>query len=222
MVVGERMSRPVITVAPETPLHDALQLMRSERIRRAPVVAHGRLVGIVSMKDLLNASPSQATTLSVWELNYLLSKLTVEPIMTRTVHTVTEDAPIEEAARLMVDKRVGGLPVLRGGEVVGIITETDLFKLFLELMGARESGVRCEVRVADQPGALAQLTGAIAGAGGNMLALGTFAGESPGHRTVTFKVAGLAPEELRRLVQPLVERVVDVRVSHPAGAAQSE
>lgn len=215
MLVGERMSRPVITVAPETPIHDAIHLMRSERIRRAPVVAHGRLAGIVSMKDLLNASPSSATTLSVWELNYLLSKLTVEPIMTREVLTVTEATPIEEAARLMADRRVGGLPVLRDGEVVGIITETDLFKIFLELMGARDTGVRCEVRLRDEPGQLARLTQALAGAGGNILALGTFAGEAPGHSTVTFKVAGMTPDEVRAQVTPLVERVADLRVTRP-------
>lgn len=215
MFVGERMSRPVISVAPETPINDALHLMRSERIRRAPVVSHGKLVGIISMKDLLNASPSNATTLSVWELNYLLSKLTVEPIMSREILSVTEDTPIEEAARIMADKRVGGLPVVRSGEVVGMITETDLFKIFLELMGARDAGVRCEVRMADEPGQLASLTQAIAGAGGNIIALGTFAGESPGHSTVTFKVSGLTPDELRAQIGPLVERIVDVRLTHP-------
>lgn len=215
MFVGERMSRPVITVTPETPVNDALHLMRTEHIRRAPVVSHGKLVGIVSMKDLLNASPSQATTLSVWELNYLLSKLTVEPIMTRDVASVTEDTPIEEAARLMADQKVGGLPVVRGGEVVGMITETDLFKIFLELMGARDSGVRCEVRVLDEPGQLARLTQALAAAGGNIIALGTFAGDSPGHSTVTFKVAGLPPEEVRARITPVVEQVVDVRMTHP-------
>ncbi len=215
MFVGERMNRPVISVTPETPVHDALHLMRTEHIRRAPVIAHGKLVGIISMKDLLNASPSDATTLSVWELNYLLSKLTVEPIMTRNVLTVAEDTPIEEAARIMADQRVGGLPVVRGGEVIGMITETDLFKIFLELMGARDAGVRCEVRMLDEPGQLARLTGALAGAGGNIIALGTFAGESAGHSTVTFKVSGLTPDEVRAQIAPVVEQVADVRVTHP-------
>jgi acetoin utilization protein AcuB len=215
MFVGERMKHPVISVTPETTVHDALHLMRSEHIRRAPVINHGKLVGIVSMKDLLNASPSPATTLSVWELNYLLSKLTVEACMTRKVLTIHEDTPIEEAARIMADQRVGGLPVLRGGDVIGMITETDLFKILLELMGARDAGIRCEVRMLDEPGQLAALTGALASAGGNILALGTFAGEAPGHSTVTFKVAGLTPEEVRTQIAPLVERVVDVRESHP-------
>ncbi|PDW03578.1 CBS and ACT domain-containing protein [Candidatus Viridilinea mediisalina] len=215
MLVGERMKYPVITVTPETSVHDALHLMRTEHIRRAPVVNHGRLVGIVSMKDLLNASPSQATTLSVWELNYLLSKLTVASCMSHKVQTISEDMPIEEAARIMADQRIGGLPVLRGEDVVGMITETDLFKILLELMGARDAGVRCEVRMRDEPGQLAAVTGALASAGGNIIALGTFAGDAPGHSHVTFKVAGLTPTEVRAYVAPLVERVIDVRQSHP-------
>ncbi|NTU78053.1 MAG: CBS domain-containing protein [Chloroflexales bacterium] len=215
MLVGERMNHPVISVTPDTPVNDALHLMRTEHIRRTPVIAHGKLLGIVSMKDLLNAAPSNATTLSVWELNYLLSKLTVEPIMTRNVTTIAEDMPIEEVARIMADQRVGGLPVMRGGEVVGIITETDLFKILLELMGARKAGVRCEVCILDEPGQLANLAGAIAGVGGNIVALGTFDGDSAGHSTVTFKVDGLTLEEVRTLITPVVERVVDVRVTHP-------
>jgi acetoin utilization protein AcuB len=89
MLVGERMSAPVITVEPKTPISDALMLFRQKRIRRAPVIAHHRLVGIVSERDLLYASPSPVTSLSVWEMNYLLSKLTVDEVMTRQVVTVT-------------------------------------------------------------------------------------------------------------------------------------
>ena len=142
MLVGERMSHPVITVPPEMPIQEALSLFRSEHIRRAPVVKGGKMIGIVSESDLLNASPSSATTLSVWELNYLLSKITVEKVMRKDVLTVDSDCPIEEAARIMADNKVGGLPVMDGKKVVGIITETDLFKIFLELMGAREKGVQ--------------------------------------------------------------------------------
>ena len=127
MLVGERMSKPVIVVPPTMPINEALNLMKSKKIRRTPVVKDGKLVGIISIEDLLNASPSQATSLSVWELNYLISKILVKDIMTTKVLTVAEDTPIEEAARIMVDNRIGGLPVLRGEDLVGIITETDLF-----------------------------------------------------------------------------------------------
>ncbi|MCU0490403.1 MAG: CBS and ACT domain-containing protein [Chloroflexaceae bacterium] len=215
MLVGERMARPVIAVEPDTPIHDALNLMRTRRIRRMPVVEHGQLVGIVSMKDLLNASPSQATSLSVWELNYLLSKVTVAEIMSRQVLTVQEDTPIEDAARIMADNRIGGLPVLHGSNVVGIITETDLFKTFLELLGARKAGVRAAVLINDAPGQLAKLTQTIAAAGGNIVALGTFVGESPAAMEVTLKISGLDLERVRDLLTPVVQHVMDVRVATP-------
>src|SRR4030065_2599653 len=135
MLVGTRMKFPVITASPDMPINEALNLMKGERLRRTPVVKDGKLVGIVSDKDLLNASPSPASSLSVGQMNYLLSKIKVKDVMTKVVLTVTEDTPIEEAARIMADNKIGGLPVMRAGQVAGIITETDLFKIFLELMG---------------------------------------------------------------------------------------
>jgi acetoin utilization protein AcuB len=113
----------------------------------------------------------------------------------------------------MADNKIGGLPVLRGTEVVGMVTETDLFKVFLELLGAREAGVRLSALVADQPGELAKLTSAIFKAGGNILALGTFLGESTENRMVTAKVEGIDQAGLRRIVEPLVERIVDLRTT---------
>jgi acetoin utilization protein AcuB len=211
MLVGKRMSHPVITISYDMPINDALILMKQEHIRRTPVVKDGKLVGIVSDKDLLNASPSPATSLSVWEMNYLLSKITVKDVMTKNVLTVNEDTPIEEAARVMADNKIGGLPVLRGDRVVGIITETDLFKIFLELMGARESGIRVALLVKEQPGALAQLTKAIADLGGNFIAFGQFTGEDPSNRLITFKVSGLDQQKLLEIVEPLAEEIVDIR-----------
>ncbi len=211
MLVGERMSHPVITISPEMPIVDALNLMKREHIRRAPVVKDGKMVGIVSDKDLLNASPSPATSLSVWELNYLLSKITVKEIMTKNVLTVDEKTPIEEAARIMADNKIGGLPVCRGDEVVGIITETDLFKIFLELMGAREPGVRVTVLIPEQRGQLAKLTEAIAARGGNFVAFGQFTGDSPASRLVTFKVDGLDEAQIKEIIEPLVLRMVDIQ-----------
>jgi acetoin utilization protein AcuB len=211
MLVGERMSHPVISINPGMPIIDALNLMKRERIRRTPIVKDGKMVGIVSDKDLLNASPSPATSLSVWELNYLLSKITVRDVMTKKVLTVTEDTPIEEAARIMADNKIGGLPVMRNDHVIGIITETDLFKIFLELMGAREPGVRGTVLVLDKPGELARLAEAIANLGGNIIAFGQFTGEDPSNRLVTFKVSGVEERKLAAEVEPLVEKVIDIR-----------
>jgi acetoin utilization protein AcuB len=212
MLVSERMTRPVIPVHPDTTVPEAIELMRREKIRRAPVIHHGELVGIVTERDLTHASASSATTLSVWELNYLLSKITVGQVMTKNVMTVAEDTPIEEAARLMADNKIGGMPVVCDGRVVGIITETNLFKVFLELMGAREKGVRVTALIPEEIGQLARLTAAIAGAGGNVLALGTFAGEDPSNSLVVCKVAGLDLDTVRELVAPAVQKVVDIRV----------
>src|SRR5215510_3468042 len=190
MFVGERMSRPVISVTPDAPVNDVLAMFKKEHIRRAPVVKDGKLLGIVSQGDLLNATASSVTTLSVWELNYLISKVKVKDVMTKKVITVTKDTPIEEAARIMADKKIGGLPVVDGDKVVGMITETDLFKIFLELMGAREKGLRVTATIDDKPGELAKVTRTIADAGGNFVAFGFFAGEDAGTKVLTFKVDG--------------------------------
>ncbi len=211
MLVGERMSRPVIALAQDTPIHEALALFKKEHIRRAPVLKNGQLVGIVSDKDLLNASPSPISSLSIWEMNYLLSKITVQEVMTRKVETVQVDTAIEEAARIMADKKIGGLPVVDGHKVVGIITETDLFKIFLELMGARAKGVRVTALVNDERGQLAAITKAIADAGGNFIAFGQFAGDSANTRMITFKVAGLKVEQVKKALDQLTEKLLDIR-----------
>ena len=212
MLVGERMSKPVITVRPETPMPEALDLMRKEHIRRLPVVnKRGELIGIVTETNLLKASPSEATSLSIYEVTYLLSKLTVERIMTKPVVTVTEDTPLEEAARIMADHHFSGLPVMRGKELVGMITETSLFRVFLELLGARRAGVRVTVSLPDKPGELATLTRAVSELGGNIIALGTTMGESPSTGLVTFKVEGVKLDELKRVLTPLVDKLIDIR-----------
>ncbi|MEW6402147.1 MAG: CBS and ACT domain-containing protein [Chloroflexota bacterium] len=213
MFVGERMSHPVITLSPETPIHDALAMFKKEHIRRAPVVKEGKLLGIVSERDLLNASPSSVTTLSVWEINYLLSKVTVKQVMTKKVKTVDADTPIEEAARIMADSKIGGLPVVRDGKVIGMITETDLFKIFLELMGAREKAIRTTVLIDDKPGQLAKVTKAVSDAGGNFISFGQFAGPELGTRVVTFKVTGLKKEAINKALQDVVKKFWDIRLS---------
>ena len=211
MLVRERMSYPVITIQLEIPIMEAHELMRDERIRRLPVIdKRKQLVGIVSEKDLFHAEPSVATSLNVWEIHYLLSKITVKEVMTRDVITITEDTPLEDAARIMADNKIGGLPVLRDSKVVGIITETDLFKIFLEMLGARERGIRLAVLVSNSPGGLVQLTKAIFDIGGNILSLGTFLGESCDNREVTMKVAGVSMNVLKDAIEPLVERIVDI------------
>jgi acetoin utilization protein AcuB len=212
MLIRERMSHPVITVNTDMSMQEALDLMRQEHIRRLPVInKRGQLVGIVTETDLAKASPSQATTLSIWEVRELVGKVKVEEIMTTDVVTVSDDTPIEEAARIMADCKVSGLPVMHEGKLLGLITETDLFKIFLELFGAREPGVRVTVEVPRAPGQLAKLTNAIFDLGGNIISLGTFMGDTAETGQITVKVDGVKKEALVAAIQPLVLRVVDVR-----------
>ncbi len=212
MLVHERMSRNPYTITADTPVEEALRRMREFHVRRFPVVNQAnRLVGIVAERDLLYASPSPATSLSIYELHYLLSKLTVDEVMTKDVITVTEDTPVEDAARIMADRKIGSVPVVRDGQLVGIITETDLFKLFLELLGARKKGVRLTMLLPDVKGTLAKVTGAIAEQGGNIIALGTFLGEDPSNFLAAIKVADVPKATLIDVLQPLAVKMIDVR-----------
>jgi acetoin utilization protein AcuB len=183
------MSKPPITVHETVGVEDALRLMHNEDIRRLPVVnKQGKMVGIVSELDLLKVSPSPATSLSVYEIPYLLAKIQMKDVMTKDVISVHEDTPLEEAARVMADNKIGGLPVTRDGKVVGMITETDLFKTFLEMLGGREEGVRLSMFVPDEEGMLAKITRKISDLGVNITALSTIAGEDPSEYLVTIRV----------------------------------
>jgi acetoin utilization protein AcuB len=206
------MSRHPLTVTPDTKVDDALKRMREEKVRRFPVVDNkGKLVGIVSDKDLLYAAPSPATSLSIYELHYLYSRIKIKEVMTSKVVTVDESSPIEEAARIMVDNRVGGLPVMRDGELVGLITETDIFKTFMEMMGARDQGVRLTLLCLNQPGELAALTSTVAGLDGNIISLGTFWGEDASNAIVTMKVSGVDSDTILEKIKSHVLEVIDVR-----------
>jgi acetoin utilization protein AcuB len=208
MLVRDRMSKNPITTNPHASVPDALKVMQGSKVRQLPVLNEKHeLVGIVSLVDLLRASPSPATSLSVWEINYLLEEITVDKVMTRHVITVTEDAAVEEAGRIMSDNRISGLPVMRDGELVGIITESHLFNILLELFGARTPGVRVMAKITHQQGILAKITGAISAIGGQIEALGLH-GDS---QTVTFKVQHVEREELLEAVKPFVLEILDVR-----------
>ncbi|MBN1889073.1 MAG: CBS domain-containing protein [Thermoflexales bacterium] len=215
MLVRECMTRDPITVAPNTPVPVALRLMREKKVRRLPVLdSHGKLAGIVSDKDLLYASPSPATTLAVWEIPDLLAKIKVETVMARDVISVSEDTPLEEAARIMVDNRIGGLPVMQAQTLVGIITETDLFKVLLQLLGGRRPGVRVTATIPGVKGTLAKIAAAIFGAGGDIVGLGlSEAVEDNGNQwgKLTVKVQDVSPDTLVEAIRPVVTEILDVR-----------
>ena len=212
MLVKDRMTRNPLTVPPDTPVAEALSMMRQNKVRRLPVTdKKGHLVGIISEKDLLYASPSPATSLSVYEVGYLLSKLQIKEIMATKVTTISPEAPLEEAARIMVDNGVGGLPVMEKRKIVGIITETDVFKTILEMLGARESGIRMTLKVEDRPGVLSTITGAIAALGGDIISLGTFYGDPEKEGRLMIKVKGVQKQALTEAMEKLQAHVTDIR-----------
>ena len=212
MLVSERMTHPVLTISPDVPVQDALILMKKDKVHRYPVVdKSGKLIGLVTESDLMNASPSEATTLSVWEISALLAKITVERVMVKQVITVAEDTTIETAARIMADSSVGSLPVLRDNKLVGIITESDLFHIFLEMLGARTTGVRVTIEVQDVPGKLSQLTTVISQLGGNIHGLGAIQGESTDTSALTIKVANVSLADLEKALLPLAVKILDIR-----------
>ncbi len=212
MLVREWMTPDPVTIRPDTPVLEAMRHLKEKGFRRLPVVENGRLVGIVTDKDLKDAMPSKATTLSVWELNYLLSKLTVSEVMAKPVITVGVDEPLEEAALLMEEYKIGGLPVLEGGRLVGIITITDVLKSFIEVMGLKEGGLRITFDTPDRPGALAQAAQAVPPA--NIVSVAT-AGMHGGLRRIVMRVTGDGAEEVPERLKAAGETVVDVRKSEP-------
>ena len=166
MLVRDVMQTKLITASPQTTLPDALKLVAQRRVRHLPVVdSDGALAGIVSDRDLKQAMASPATSLEAHELLFLLDRLRVEQIMTRTVITIGPMSPVEEAARLMVQEKIGALPVMDGGELVGILTETDVLELFVDAMGAGVPSSRLEIFLGEDPAALGDVVATIGTAG---------------------------------------------------------
>ena len=211
MLVKDRMTPDPVTITPSTTFPEAYRILREKRIRHLPVKdRHGKLIGVVALTDLLHASPSSATTLSVFEMNYLLANLHVKEVMASPPITVPEDAPLEEAARLMVEKKIGCLPVMHDGELCGLITETDIFETFVEILGGGDASLRVTVRVPDIKGELARLSGLIAGMGGNISSVARFRGEDPAHCYITFRLEGVEEEALVPALRASVEEVIHV------------
>lgn len=212
MLVGNRMTPNPITITPDISIAEAMEWMKRENVRRFPVVDKDKkLIGVVTYTDLLYASPSSATSLSMWEISYLLAQVKVKEVMTRNVITTTEDATLEDAARLMVDNKVGSLPVQRNGTIVGIITESDIFRVFLEMMGAREKGIRLSILAPYVKGSMAKITSAITSAGGLILAFDTFLGEDPTNWGCTLKVTDITREALVASIEEHIVEIVDIR-----------
>ncbi len=203
MDVGKWMTKDPITVQRSTSLFDAINLMKEKNIRRLPVMEGGRLVGIVTRTDLLKAAPSEATTLSVFELKHLLAHKAVEELMIPNPHTVTPDTPIEVAALLMSSFKIGALPVTEKGKLVGIITESDIFEAFVEIMAIREEGLRFIVEMEDKPGELAEALGIIKKHGINIMSIATCKGNKEGYKLVNLRLKAKKPRAIAKELKEL-------------------
>jgi len=212
MLVKDWMTKGPLVVSPKTSIEEAIRTMRENRVRHLPVVRdQDTLVGLVTQTDLLQVSPSPATSLSIWEINFLLARMSVRDAMTTQVVVVDKECPLEEAALVMAEHKFGCLPVVEGKRLVGIITQTDLFNIFTEQLGARSTGVRLTLQVDDVKGALAALTGRITELGGNIVRLTTLPGKEQGKAIVTVKVEGISQESLVEGLSEIGAQVLDAR-----------
>ncbi|HEX2719893.1 MAG TPA: CBS and ACT domain-containing protein [Candidatus Deferrimicrobium sp.] len=180
MNVAKRMKRNPVFVDEGDSMKKAMDLLKEHDIRHLPVLKDGeRLVGILSERDIKQASPSPATALEIREIYYLLDKVKVKQIMTRRPYTVSSSAPIEEAALIIREKKIGCLPVVDDGKLVGILTETDIIDAFIEGMGVNGPGYRIELVLQNRPGKLFELLKLLKDFDANVVSVATAAHENP-------------------------------------------
>ncbi len=212
MFVKDLMTAHPITITPEASIMSAERVMRENNIRHLPVVSPGgALIGLITRTTLEQVLPSKLTTLSVYELHYQLDKITVRNAMLRQVVTVNEDVPIEQAARMMWEKKIGCLPVMRGNTLVGIVTDIDLMRTMFDLLGARQPGVRLTLKVPGRPGEFAKVSGCIAAQQGDIIGFGVLPAD-PLTWWVVAKVRFVEQEKLVQAVQALPDvELIDAR-----------
>jgi len=206
MLVGSRMTYPVITISPRATLDSANDLINKESIHSLPVVdRQGRLLGLITKDKIDSVLCKNGST------NEVESELLVEDFMMTQVLTVTENTPIEEAARIISDYDIKSLPVIRGNYVVGIITATSLIRIFLEMTGARSQGIRLTLQVEDVPGKIFSIFKKICEMNGNVVSFSTYNSEEKGYKMMTLKIDGIEKYEFKQAITPLVYKVADIR-----------
>jgi acetoin utilization protein AcuB len=208
MLVANWMTTDVITITPERSMMKASKLMKDKGISRLPVVdAEGRILGILSDRDIKDASPSKATTLDMHELYYLLSEIKIQDIMTKKVVTIRDTETVEKAAVLMLDGNFGGLPVVdEQNKVVGIITDTDIFKVLVEISGIYEGGAQFCLRLSTAPGSLRPVLAFLKDNGARIMSIMTHnVPESEGFKNVYIRIRDMDKPDFKRLQQGLAE-----------------
>ncbi len=200
MFVKNKMTTNPFTISPDQTIPDAQEIMMQNGVKRLPVMKNGKLVGIVSKDDILRASPSKATTFSMGEITYLLYKTKISSIMTKDPVTISSNALLEEAATLMRDSNVGFLPVVDDGKLTGIITESDIFDSFIELLGFREPGTRLTIEAVDEPGVMSNLTSIIGRFGANITHVAVYRGAG-GKSDVVIGINSLNTAEIEKSIE---------------------
>ncbi len=213
MFVRDYMTPNPLTITPDTAYPEAIGIMREKKIRRLPVMKKGKLVGVVVEKDLLSSQPSPATTLSIHEMYALLERLKVGQLMSSPVLTATVNCPMEAAAGIMIENKIGCLPVMEGNTLVGIITETDIFKAFVSVLGGSVEGVRLTIELPDRVGELAKIAETIAAAKGNIVAVTTTNINEDATSEVTIKETGADVETLKKLLKEREISIIDLRTN---------
>ena len=205
MLVTNWMSKNIITVDENDSMQDAMKLLKEHDIRMLPVMKKGKLVGIVTDRDLKKASASDATTLEVHELLYLLTRIKVKNIMTKEVVTVPPDFTVEETAQVLQKNRISGVPVVDGdGQIVGTITKTDLFRVLISLTGVGNGGIQFGLQVEDKPGSIKEVADIIRKFGGRLVSiLSSYDLVPEGYRKVYIRMRSIERFELRKLIQEL-------------------
>ena len=200
MRVAKWMTPKPVTLKPTESISRAIDLMKEKKIRRIPIVTDtGKLVGMVSDRDLKDVSPSRATTLDIWELHYVLDKLKIKDVMTKNPWTVSPDMPIEKAAALMLEKKVEGLPVVDSkGALVGILTEGDIFRALVDLTGVSKKRTRVSLLVPDKAGSIREVADICRGEGGTIFSiLGSYSKVPAGKRELVMRLECPSPDTLR-------------------------
>ena len=191
MHVSDWMTEKVITVRPDDYVSDAVSLIKENRIKHVPVVKGGRLKGIISDRDIKEYVPSKATSLDVFELHYLLQSTKVKNIMHKDVKTTTPGTPVEEAALKFLEHCIGCMPVMEGKELVGIISDCDIFRALVDISGVRHGGHRITVLIKDAPGTIKDATDIVRAAGFNLRSIMTsYEGVRKGMRMLMVRTKG--------------------------------
>jgi acetoin utilization protein AcuB len=206
MFVRNKMTANPFTVTSDQTIPDAVELMARHGIKRLPVMQNGKLVGVVSREDIDRSSPSKATSFSAGELTYILAKTKISKVMTKEPITISSNALLEEAATMMRDNHVAFLPVVDNEKLVGIITESDIFDSFIELLGFREHGTRLTIEADDAPGIMANLTGIIGQYGANITHIAVYRGNA-GKSDIVIGINSLNTDEMEKSIEAQGYRV---------------